>query len=74
MITKHPWFGPKTFGWGWSPVSWEGWLASAICIAVIVAAYAIWGRSPVANYVTIGSVLALVVLCWVTGTPPGGSL
>jgi hypothetical protein len=40
VITRHPWFGPKNgFGWGWTPVSWESWAATAICLAVIIGAY-----------------------------------
>lgn len=31
LISKHAWFGPKRFfGWGWSPVSWEGWAAIGV--------------------------------------------
>jgi hypothetical protein len=27
-ITKKPWFGPrKLFGYGWSPITWQGWLS-----------------------------------------------
>ena len=31
------WFGPKRYGWGWSPVTWEGWVAT---LAVVVAPFA----------------------------------
>ncbi|MDO8601549.1 MAG: hypothetical protein Q7R62_00240 [bacterium] len=30
------WFRAKTYGWGWTPVSWQGWLILAIylfCVA-----------------------------------------
>jgi hypothetical protein len=34
---KTPWFGPKLlFGAGISPHSWEGWLCTAVYIALIV--------------------------------------
>lgn len=72
MITKHPWFGAKNgLGWGWTPVSWEGWAASAICLIVIIGAYFIFGRAPITTYVTLGAVAALVLLCFLTGTAPG---
>ena len=46
MITKHPWFGPKTgMGWGWTPVTWEGWLVTAVCLAVFIGAYFVFGRT-----------------------------
>lgn len=28
------WFKPRTFGYGWSPATWEGWVATAIWMAV----------------------------------------
>ncbi len=36
----HPmnqWFGPKSFGWGWTPVTWEGWVV-VLGIVVVIAA------------------------------------
>jgi hypothetical protein len=72
MLTKHPWFGPKNgFGWGWTPVSWEGWAVTLFCLAVIVAAWFVYGRAPMTTYVTLGAIAALVLVCLVTGLPPG---
>ena len=31
------WFGPKTFGWGVSPASWEGWLATLVFVLAMIA-------------------------------------
>ena len=25
-----PWFRRKRFGWGWTPISWEGWVATLL--------------------------------------------
>jgi hypothetical protein len=42
------WFGPKRYGWGLTPVSWQGWLLTAvyvagvIVLAVTLAATQIW--------------------------------
>jgi hypothetical protein len=27
-----PWFRRKSFGYGWTPASWEGWLATALFV------------------------------------------
>lgn len=35
---KRGWFGPKVFGWGASPASWEGWLATFVMILAMVGA------------------------------------
>ena len=29
---KRAWFGPKRWGWGASPASWEGWAATGVFI------------------------------------------
>ena len=30
------WFGPKRFGWGASPASWEGWAATGVFILAML--------------------------------------
>lgn len=35
-MTKRAWFGPKQYGIGYSPVSWEGWIATAVFILILV--------------------------------------
>jgi hypothetical protein len=32
------WFKPKTYGFGASPVNWQGWAATAAYVAVVLAA------------------------------------
>lgn len=27
---KNRWFRAKTFGWGWVPITWQGWLITAL--------------------------------------------
>lgn len=71
MITKHPWFGPKRIGWGWRPVSWEGWLMTVLCLAVAIAAGVAFGGTPMTVYVSVAAVAALIVICLLTGTRPG---
>ncbi len=31
---SKPWFVPKKFGYGFTPVSWEGWAITFIVVAV----------------------------------------
>jgi hypothetical protein len=71
MLSKHPWFGPKRIGWGWRPVSWEGWLATALCGAVVIAATIAFRGTPTGGYVSVAAVAALFVVCLLTGTRPG---
>lgn len=30
------WFKRKLYGWGWTPVKWQGWLVVAIAVAIAV--------------------------------------
>lgn len=32
---KHVWFKRKLFGWGWTPVTWQGWLVIAIYVGLL---------------------------------------
>jgi hypothetical protein len=33
---KRYWFKAKLYGWGWTPATWEGWLAIAIYILLMM--------------------------------------
>lgn len=35
-MNKKLWFKAKTYGWGWTPCSWEGWAVTCAYIAIIV--------------------------------------
>lgn len=28
------WFRRKTYGWGWTPITWQGWLVTAVVIVI----------------------------------------
>ena len=71
MITKYPWFGPKRIGWGWRPLTWQGWLISFVFVAVVAAACIAFGGRPITVYVGLAATAALIVVCLLTGTPPG---
>jgi hypothetical protein len=31
---SKPWFKPRTFGYGWSPAGWQGWLVTALWLVL----------------------------------------
>jgi hypothetical protein len=33
---SRPWFAPKSFGYGFTPTTWEGWLATVLFMLVVV--------------------------------------
>jgi hypothetical protein len=72
MLTNYPWFGPRDgVSWGWTPLTWEGWMVSLVCIAAILAAYFYYGKTRRLYYVTGASLSVLLVICVLTGTAPG---
>lgn len=34
---KRLWFKRKLYGWGWTPVTWQGWLVTALYVASLAA-------------------------------------
>jgi hypothetical protein len=70
-ITSKAWFGPKKYlGWGWRPTSWEGWLTTAVFVALLVVGIVIWPHSRLVLIATLLVLYGVVVL--LTGDPPGG--
>jgi hypothetical protein len=33
---KQPWFGPKRFGYGYGPRSWQGWVVTAVLVLFVI--------------------------------------
>ena len=70
-LTKTAWFGPKLgFGWGWRPQNWQGWAATAVFVALLIASAVIWSGTAFAIAVVV-LVAALLVTAALTGDPPG---
>ena len=72
------WFKRKLYGWGWTPVTLQGWL-----LIVIFIGYMIWNSfaldanpEPTAGQITwffvktILSVVVLIVICYKKGEKP----
>lgn len=58
------WFKAKTYGWGWTPVTWEGWVAT---LAYAVAIIWIFSRAD-RDTVTNGEMFAAVALPFTLAT------
>jgi hypothetical protein len=68
LVGEKLWFGPRRFGWGWGPASWEGWVVVAAFLAVAIGAGTI-RESRGWSLVAVGG---LLLICWIKGTSPGG--
>jgi hypothetical protein len=70
---KKLWFKAKTFGWGWVPVTWQGWLITLIFIAFITYMamfYLVKGRLVEYFVSLIASMIILMYICFKTGEKP----
>ena len=69
-LTERPWFGPKRFGWGWTPVAWQGWLVVvAFLAAVVLSGFYLAGAARAAGVVAL--IVVLILVAWLTGDSPG---
>lgn len=39
MFGKPQWFKPKTFGWGLTPVTWQGWIYTLVWAVALLGPY-----------------------------------
>lgn len=70
VLGRKAWFGPKRTGWGWRPVSPEGWVVSLVGIVAIVCT-AVLARHD--WWVTLMVAVALLIVSFLKGTSPGGA-
>lgn len=60
-MTKY-WFKRKRYGYGWKPVTWEGWLSVGLYVFIVVGGlWAIRGVSD-KNISTLANTYSIVVL------------
>lgn len=69
LLARFEWFGPRrSGGWGWSPISWQGWLVMLVFLAAILWAAS---RRPPRLRILMVLVGAFIAICYITGGPPG---
>lgn len=75
---KKLWFKSKKYGWGWQPVTWQGWLAIFAYITFVIMTFVrIDANSHSASDTLISflprvflATALLIILCLVTGEKP----
>lgn len=58
---KKLWFKRKLYGWGWTPVTWQGWLATILYVAIVVACAATLDDDSSAREIALIFVLPFVL-------------
>ncbi|MCL4448325.1 MAG: hypothetical protein M1483_01145 [Actinobacteria bacterium] len=75
LFGTKAWFGPRRFGWGLAPVSYEGWIVNIIASAAMIIirrkgnSYTTQSRKIAWVAMIMLSTAAIVVI---KGTAPGG--
>jgi hypothetical protein len=71
------WFKAKLYGWGWTPVRWEGWAVIAIFLVLILAVASRVDENAQPKdivwtfFVPLGSLVALLIaICYAKGERP----
>jgi hypothetical protein len=70
LVGKKPWFGPRRFGWGLSPITTEGWIVMAVLVSLSLVARRRWPDRPLARALPG---IGLLIVSLAKGTSPGGS-
>ena len=70
VVGDVPWFGPRRAGWGWSPITWQGWVATVGVLVAVVASVLV--HDGVALGLSVALLPVLIVMCVLKGTSPGG--
>ena len=70
MVGRKPWFGPRRYGWGLNPITFEGWATLGVAIAGIIIV-ATTARHHA--WIEFLIVIALIAVIFIKGTSPGGS-
>jgi phosphatidylserine synthase len=75
---KKIWFRRKTYGWGWTPASWEGWLVMLVYFCLIIAifqridAHSHSGSDTLIGFAVpfIALTVLLLLITYMKGEPP----
>ena len=79
MSSKIIWFKAKTYGWGWTPCTWQDWLIILVYAVAITLNALQFNSSPHTKADVLGSfapitivlTLLLILITYATGEKPG---
>jgi hypothetical protein len=69
MVGRKVWFGPRRYGWGLNPITFEGWATIVVAVAAIIILATTVRHTP---WLPILAVIALLAVIFLKGTSPGG--
>jgi hypothetical protein len=74
---KKLWFKRKSYGWGWSPATWQGWLAIVVYLILVTALSFNINETAPAQEIAITFIIPMIILtiiligiAYITGEKP----
>jgi hypothetical protein len=59
-ITKEPWFGKRRIGWGFNPITWQGWVLTLILILILLLDSMYFYKT-----ILFGIILIVTIICYI---------
>ncbi|AKB44784.1 hypothetical protein [Methanosarcina vacuolata] len=73
-ITKKAWFTKRILGWGYRPISLEGWLVTIVVLAAVFASIDNI-ENTTTRYVILAVILIIFqIIIYLTGDSPGSEV
>jgi len=75
-MSNQYWFKRRRYGWGWTPVTWQGWLCLVVFLsAILLAALRMPAKPDITDIillllVTLSGVLLLIGIAYAKGPQP----
>ena len=70
-ITKKAWFGKRILGWGYRPISLEGWLVSAVFLFAIFASIDYFEETTTRYAILAIILITFQIIIYLTSNAPG---
>lgn len=73
-IIKEVWFGKRILGWGYRPISLEGWLVTIVVLAAVFASISYLEKAAT-RYALLAVILIVYqIIIYLTSDSPGSEL
>ncbi|MCQ1534967.1 hypothetical protein FTO70_04540 [Methanosarcina sp. KYL-1] len=73
-ITKKAWFGKRILGWGYRPISLEGWLVTIIFLVAIFASISYLEKTATRYAILAVILIVFQIIIYLTGNAPGSEV
>jgi hypothetical protein len=73
-ITKKAWFGKRILGWGYRPISLEGWLVTVVFLVAILASICYLEKTTTRYAILAVILIVFHIIIYLTGNAPGSEV